>query len=382
MLKLGYDAKRVFSNFTGLGNYSRTLLRNLAEYHPAFVYYLFTPKVKKGDFTDHFLNNPNFEIRLPSQPWLGNWWRSYGMTKDLQKHRIDLYHGLSHELPYGIHQINIPSIVTIHDLIFKRYPKQYRFTDREIYDAKFRYAVKSSQRVVAISAQTKADLMAFYGVQADKIDVIYQSCHPRFYQKKDIGKIKAVKAKYRLPSSYMLNVGSIIERKNLLGIIEAMAQLKPADQIPLVVVGKGKKYHKLVMETIKKYRLSKLVYFPVVHSDDLPALYQGATLFLYPSYYEGFGLPVLEALWSKVPVITSNVSSLPEVAGDAAIRIPPDQPEAIAEAIQRVIGDETLAKQMKKGGFKHAQQFKAELVTAEMISCYEQVLGMDLRHFL
>ena len=381
MLRLGYDAKRVFSNYTGLGNYSRTLLRNLAERYPEFVYYLFTPKVKKGDLTHHFLENPNFEIRLPAQAWLANWWRTYGMTKDLQKHRIDLYHGLSHELPFGIHQINIPSIVTIHDLIFKRYPKQYRLADREIYDAKFKYAVKSCERVVAISAQTKTDLMTFYGVQADKIEVIYQSCHPRFYQKKDIGKINAVKAKYHLPGTYMLNVGSIIERKNLLGIIEAMAQLKPVDQIPLVVVGKGKKYHKLVLEAIKRYQLSKLVYFPAVHSDDLPALYQGASLFLYPSYYEGFGLPVLEALWSNVPIITSNVSSLPEVGGNAAIQIAPDQPEAIADAIQRILHDESLAKKMRKVGFEQAQRFKPDLVVEDMMACYEHVLGADLRHF-
>ena len=135
------------------------------------------------------------------------------------RHRIELFHGLSNEIPIGLNKVNIPSVVTIHDLIFRHYPNQYSWVDRQIYDYKFRYACENAQRIVAISESTKKDIVHFYNINPDKIKVIYQSCHERFVQERSQKTIDAVLKKYNLPENYLLYVGSIIERKNLLAFI-------------------------------------------------------------------------------------------------------------------------------------------------------------------
>ena len=148
MLRLGFDAKRLFNNFTGLGNYSRTLVRNLATYYPHNTYFLYTPKVTKNEETQFFINSPLFNLQLPSGR-MGAYWRSYGVRKDLQKHKVQLYHGLSHEIPFGLEKLGIPGVVTIHDLVFKHHPEYYPWTDRLIYDQKFRYACRHADRTHA-----------------------------------------------------------------------------------------------------------------------------------------------------------------------------------------------------------------------------------------
>ena len=179
MLRIGYDAKRLFNNFTGLGNYSRTLLANLAEYYPDNAYFLYSPKIAKNDETHFFLNSALFNVQLPKRG-PGAYWRSVGIKRDLLKHKIQLFHGLSHEIPLGLEKANIRSIVTIHDLIFERFPEHYPFIDRKIYSLKFRYACRHADHIVAISENTKQDIIEFYDIPPEKISVIYQSCHERY----------------------------------------------------------------------------------------------------------------------------------------------------------------------------------------------------------
>ncbi len=378
MLKIGYDAKRLFNNFTGLGNYSRTLLRSLSEYYPDHAYYLYTPKITQSEDAQFFLNNPSFTIRMPQRKWYGAWWRTTGVKRDLLKRKLDLYHGLSHEIPVGIRQTEIKSVVTIHDLIFKRYPHHYTFIDRAIYNSKFKYACENADRIVSISESTKKDIVDFYGIEAGKIDVIYQSCHDRFKQQRSKSSINEVLAKYNIPSEFLLYVGSLTERKNLLGILKAYEILKQEEWMPLVVVGKGGEYKKKVLKYIAEKKLTKMVKFVNVHDDELPALYQAAAVFIYLSYCEGFGLPIIEALFSQTPVITSNVSSLPEAAGPDSLLISPEDTEALVHALRRILSDSQLRNTCIKKGYGYAQKFSTEPLTTQLMQTYQEVLQSKL----
>lgn len=373
MHRIGFDAKRLFNNFTGLGNYSRTLLKNLADYYPEYAYFLFTPKVRRNGETQFFLNSPLYSVYQP-KPGQRILWRSRRILGALRKHRIELYHGLSHELPLGIRSAGIPSIVTIHDLIFKHFPRQYPFFDRQVYDFKFRYACRNADRIIAISESTKRDIVEFYDIPPEKVTVIYQSCHERFIQERSQKTIEAVLRKYQLPQDYFLFVGSLIERKNLLGAVKALGMLPQDLRLPLVIVGQGGAYRNQVVQYAKHRGLEHLLRFIQPAFADLPALYQQADVFLYPSYYEGFGIPILEALFSETPVITSRVSSLPEAAGDAAILIDPAEAEEIATGIQRVLTDADLRQAMVAKGLAHAQRFRGEALTQQLMGVYQDFL--------
>lgn len=372
-MHLGFDAKRLFNNFTGLGNYSRTLLKNLAEEAPEHHYFLYSPKAAPHEETQYFFQHPGFEIVQPTS-FRKIGWRTMGMMKDLQYNQIDLYHGLSHELPVGIRNSGIRSVVTIHDLIYRHYPNQYGQVDNWIYDKKFKSACSNADKIVAISEATKRDIQHFFGTTADKIEVIYQSCDERFLLERPNSVIEEIKDKYALSEQYSLYVGSLIPRKNLLGIIEALAQLPPSLQHPLVIVGGGgKQYKQQVLKRAIDLGIQDLLLFRAVSFADLPIVYQGASVFLYPSVYEGFGIPVIEALNSGIPVITSNRSSLPEAAGPDSYLINPDEPAEIADAWEKVLTDEELRNNMISSGHKYAQNFLASNVTPQMLALYRQL---------
>lgn len=374
MLRIGFDAKRLFNNFTGLGNYSRTLVHNLTEQFPDHSYYLYSPKVKKNEETHFFLNSPHFNVVQPKMT-VGSFWRSFTIKKALKRNKLDLYHGLSHEIPFGLAKTGIKSVVTIHDLIFKFYPQQYGWIDRKIYDAKFRYACENADRIIAISESTKKDIARLYNINPAKISVIYQSCHERFMQEKSDKLKEAILKKYNLPKEYLFYVGSIVERKNLLGILEAIQKLPKDLALPLVVVGGGSSYKTKVMQYIAQHNLTDRVYMISPDFEDLPALYQQAAVFLYPSYYEGFGIPILEALFSRTPVITSNASSLPEAAGKDAYLIAPDQPVQMAIGIEHILTDSAFRQKMIDSGYAHAQQFRGDKLTQQVMDLYEEVLN-------
>lgn len=385
MINIGFDAKRAYHNTTGLGNYSRTLIGGLAENYPEHRYFLFNPKPSEKYKT------PPFEIVrevLPSTPFLKKFsslWRSIWLTKVLKNHQIDIFHGLSHELPRGIERAGIPSVVTMHDLIFERYPEQFSPVDVFIFRKKFRYACMAANRVIAISKQTKEDLVNMYGVNEAKIDVCYQSCHPRFEKPVTSDLKEAIRKKYALPDDYFLYVGSIIERKNLLAICKALHALKGKLSIPLVVIGNGKKYKEKVKQYVQSNGLNSNVIFlserkevssdvSFQTSESLPAIYQMAKGMIYPSFYEGFGLPVLEALWSRIPVITSSVSCLPEAGGPGAFYVHPDNPEEIAAAMFSVAHDDGVNHKVEQG-IKYAQSFTVEQTTKAVMNVYNKVLN-------
>lgn len=375
MLKIGFDAKRLFNNFTGLGNYSRTVVQGLNEFFPENTYHLYTPSIQYKPDTAQFLETP-YEITKPK--WGSkNLWRTALCTKQIKKQKLDIYHGLSHELPFGIKKTNTKTLVTIHDLIYKTYPNDFKWLDRTIYDYKFRYACEYADKIIAVSESTKRDLEKLYQIPSEKIEVIYQTCQPNFKILLSAEQINSILSLYNLPQKYLLYVGSLIERKNLLGITKAIQLIKDKIDTPLVVVGKGKEYQEKVKQYIVKNKLEKRVIFTSEISFlHLPAIYQNAQVFIYPSYYEGFGIPIIESLWSKTPVITSNVSSLPEAAGGGAFYCNPMDETTIAEGILKILNDENYSKQLISEGFKHVQQFESKVISTQLMNAYQSVLSV------
>ena len=382
-MNIGFDAKRAYHNGTGLGHYSRTLLNSLSQYYPEHQYYLFNP----GSSNSFEIKGTNMHEVLPADFFsklFPSAWRSSWVKKDLHRLKIDLYHGLSHEIPIGIQQTGIKSVVTIHDLIHERYPEQYNAIDVKIYHKKFRYACNQADKIIAISEQTKRDIMEFYKIPHQKITVCYQSCHPAFGKVIPDEKKQEIKKQYGLPEQFFLYVGSIIERKNLLNICKAIFLLRSEMNIPLVVIGGGGKYKQVVKDYIKQNGLENSIIFlsenlsakssqSFKSAIDFPAIYQSAIAMIYPSFFEGFGIPVLEALWSRLPVITSDASSLPEAGGDGTYYVSPHSAQEIAAAMKKIYSDKEFAAKMIEKGWQHAQNFTQQKCATAVMDVYKAV---------
>jgi glycosyltransferase involved in cell wall biosynthesis len=382
-MNIGFDAKRAYHNGTGLGHYSRTLLGLLSTYYPEHHYYLFNPK-PSNQFE---LKGNNYHEILPTgfiNKLFNSAWRSSWVTSDLKKNKIDLYHGLSHEIPVGINKTGIKSVVTIHDLIHERYPEQYNAIDVKIYTKKFRYACEHADKIIAISEQTKNDIIEFYKIPAEKISICYQSCHPAFGKQISEEEKRMVRETYGLPDEYFLYVGSIIERKNLLNVCKAFFLTRNEFNVPLVVVGGGGPYKKVVKDYIIQQGLEKKIIFLSENSETktnpgfqtaevFAAVYQSAIAMIYPSFFEGFGAPVMEALWSQLPVITSNVSCLPEVGGPGAYYVNPVSAEEIAEGMKKIYFDKAFANTMREKGLQHAANFTPEKYAASVMNVYKSL---------
>ena len=374
-MKIGYDAKRAFANFTGLGNYSRSTISNICMVFPENDYFLYTPKkVGEGD-SDFIKDFHNVHIRGPKNIFYGTFssaWRRFGIAADAAHDQIDLYHGLSHEIPDGIEKTNIKTVVTIHDLIFKRFPNYYKKVDRKIYDSKIKHAVKYAHQIIAISEQTKKDIITFYGVDESKIKVVYQACDAIFENKKSIEILKTIRSKYQLPNNFLLYVGTIEERKNALVILKSMLQL--GSDTKLVMVGKKKSYGQIIDQYIKEHQLQdRVIQLNQVEFEDLPSIYQLADLFIYPSKFEGFGIPIIEALHSGVPVIAAKGSCLEEAGGPDSHYFDATDAGQLAQIIIHLQADETAKQNAIQKGTIYVEKFNSKKIAMELMKLYESI---------
>lgn len=375
-MRLGFDAKRLFCNFTGLGNFSRTLVQNLAQVYPEHAYHLYTPTLRAHPRTRPFLREAPFTTVVPTT-YFRSWWRSYGIVAQLQQDHIQLYHGLSHELPVGLARTGIKSVVTIHDIISKVHPEWYAPLERLIYDRKVRYSCRHADKIIAISEHTKQDLITHYHIDPARIDVIYQACEPLFYQRQTAEQVVTELRQLHVTAPYLLAVGSIEPRKNLKTLLQAYQHLPNDVRIPLVIVGRGGKYKHQLQQQAYQLGLQQHLHWLENLTDtvQLQALYQGASALVYPSLYEGFGLPIAEALLSKTPVITAATSALPEAGGRHSLYVEPTNAEHVAHAIERVLTDSVYAQQLRAQGFAYAQhQFAPAMLAAQTMQCYQQLL--------
>ena len=370
-MNLGFDAKRAFLNPSGLGNYSRTLLKSLFNLYPENNYSLFTKENSNSDFLKFIAGKKNIFICSPQNglaKMFPSLWRSFEITGDLVKRGLSVYHGLSNELPLNIGNFKGKKIVTVHDLLFLRYPGFYSITDRIIYRHKTESACRNADSVISVSEQTKLDLMEYLSVPEKKIKVIHQGCSESFFREPTSEKMENVKAKYKLPSSYLLSVGTIEERKNLVVLIKALRNVR---DIPLFVIGKKTKYILNVLSEIKKLKLEDRVFFTEnVDSEDLPFIYRSAEVFVYPSLFEGFGIPVIEALASGTPVITSRGSCFPEAGGPGSVYVNPEDPEELSSVLNKILFSAEIKKKMSVTGYEHSKKFHPELAARRTMQIY------------
>lgn len=372
-LKIGFDAKRAFLNKTGLGSYSRGLIKILAAYFPENDYHLYTPKVGTGINSGFFGDAKNIKIHLPENPAFKSLWRSKSMVQDLVRDGIELYHGLSQELPIGIKKTGIKTVVTIHDLIYLKYPEYFSLINRKIYEWKARKACETADLVIAVSEQTKIDLVKYFNLNSQKIKVVYQGCDPAFRQPENEVVKEAIRKKYQLPQRFILNVGTIETRKNLLLTVKAMKNL-PAD-ISLVVVGRETKYALVIKNYLIKEALqNRVLFLSGVFFEDLPAIYQLASVFVYPSRYEGFGIPILEALSSGTPVVAATGSCLEEAGGPDSFYVDPDDAVSLSKIINLILENQSLQQKMKTKGMEYALRFEEENIAENLMSIYQQAL--------
>lgn len=374
MPKLGFDAKRAAQNRTGLGNYSRFVIDILKKYYPDNEYILYAPSEKKNKLAKEDGNNVKLKYPTGFQKRISSIWRIFGITDDIIKDRIEIYHGLSNELPLNIRKAkDTKSIVTIHDLIFLRHSEWYKPVDRWIYNHKFRKACINSDKIIAVSQCTKQDIIELYKIEPEKIEVVYQGCDPLFRKKVSESEKQEVREKFHLPEKFILYLGSIEERKNLMLLAKAMKHVKTP--VKVIAVGKKTEYADKVKTFITDNSLEKS--FEMFHGVEfkyLPALYQMADLFVYPSLYEGFGIPILEALCSGTPVIAAKGSCLEEAGGPDSIYVSPDNEIELAEKIDLIMNNESLRNDIIEKGYAYADNFEESKLAAELNNIYTELI--------
>ena len=371
-MRIGYDAKRLFCNHRGLGNYSRDLIRILNQYYPENRYDLYTPKIKI-DFPVH---TENTQIIQPSGIYKllpSSIWRSVGIISDIKRQGDDIFHGLSQELPIGIEKLPIRKAITFHDAIFIRYPELYPSTYRKIFTVKNMKSCRIADRIIAISEQSKQDAIEYFNADATKVDVVYQGCNNIFRQKATNHVKVTIRLKYNLPVDYLLFVGAIEPRKNIGAILKAIYQEKI--DIPLVIVGRQTDYTKELVKLAQELNItSQIIFLQNVETVDLPAMYQMARIFIYPSIFEGFGIPILEALCSNTPVITSSGGCFEEAGGAYSQYINPLNAQEIGTTLLKVLTDTSLQETMKEEGLLHANKFTDDKIARNMMSVYRNLL--------
>ncbi len=283
-----------------------------------------------------------------------------------------LYHATEHLLP----RLPGPTVMTVHDLIFERYPEHHTRTNRAFLKLAMPLFVRAADRIIAVSQQTKRDLVDLYHTPPEKITVIYEGVDPRF-RPAPADEIARVRAAYSPDRPYLLMVGTLEPRKNHATAARALARLK-AMGFPhrlLVVGGRGWLFDQVQAAVEAAGVASDVTFAGYVPAADLPPLYSGAACALMPSLYEGFGFPVLEAMACGAPVVCSNASSLPEVAGGAALLVPPTDDEALAGAVARVLREPGLAAGLREQGFAQAARFRWDRCAAETVGVYAEMMA-------
>ena len=376
---IGFDAKRIVRNGTGLGSYSRTLVNNLIVQCPEDTELrLYAPdkgidalrnQIKPGvTWCYPSLFSPLFSLL---SPLMKPYWRSHGIVNDLKRDGVEVFHGLSGELPIGLRKAGIKGVVTIHDLIFLRHPEWYNPVDVMFYKWKFHKTLKEATKIIAISECTKRDIMHYGKVEPERIELIYQSFSPQFKQNSSPQNNTASEENsslFTLHSSlkrYILSVGTVEERKNLGLAVKALDYLP--DNVHLVAVGRQTDYAKSLP---KHPRLHLMGQLPI---EELTALYDGAEAFVYPSRYEGFGIPIIEAISRGLPVVACTGSCLEEAGGPDSIYVDPDDAQAMANAIKSVLKGAPDREQRIERSKEYIKRFEGNDVAAQVMQLYQNL---------
>ena len=369
-MRVAIDARKLHD--FGIGTYIRNLLRHLARTDHSTEYVLLCGEADLGvaaqlgpNFRAVLEPSPNYSLREQVHvPWV------------LRRERPDLYHAPHYVLPAGV---RCPSVVTIHDCIHLMFPQYlpnrlaYAYARAQMWSA-----ARRSDCILTVSEASKRDILHLFNVPPEKIVVVYNAIDSHFAITPSEEAVTRVRERYQLDHKFVLYVGNIKPHKNLVRLIEAFDELRQGDleDLKLLIIGDQISRLPALRRAVHRHKLHKQVRFlGYVGDDQLAILYRLASVFVFPSLYEGFGLPPLEAMASGTPVVTSNVSSLPEVVGDAAVLVNPYDVDAIVDGLRRVLTDPVLAADMSRKGIERAREFSWERSVAKTWAVYQTIAG-------
>lgn len=385
--RIAIDARYVADHFPGIGRYVYNLLTALTAIEHGHTLLV---------ITNPALPNTRHDMaalaRIPSIEIIATNARPFTLAEQLQiprllrRARADLYHAPYYLRPYV--GLPCPAVLTLYDIIPRRFPAEVSPRARLMFDVLTRLAIRTSRRLIAISASARDDMIAAFSVPPERIAVTPLAADPRF-QPQPPAEIMALRVKYALPEQYILSLASNKPHKNLPRLVEAFARLVAAEKqtdsekgrlrgtapFQLVIAGHWDARYDDARQAVAHHGLEQRVRFlPDIAEADLPALYSGAAIFAFPSLYEGFGLPPLEALACGAPVLCGNTSSLPEVVGDAALMVDPTNSEMIADGLAQLLGDPARREALRAAGRRRAALFSWRATATATLAVYEQAL--------
>lgn len=379
-MKIGIDVTAAVTQGGGIGRYTRELIYALTAVDTTTAYHFFSAKQPAASpVPDPIPTTPNVSIHPAplDERWLYRLWYRLRLPLPVQwiTGKIDLFHSPDFVLPPV--SGHIPTLLTVHDISFVHYPETFPERLVVYLNQVVPWSIARATHVLADSAATKADLEALWRVPGAKITVLYSGVHERFQPVADPDRLTAVRQKYELTNApYILSVGTVQPRKNYQMLIRAFKPI--ADRFPhrlIISGGKGWLYDEMMAEVGRQELTGRVHFTGFVDDTDLPTLYCGADLFVFPSLYEGFGLPLLEAMGCGTAVVTSNASSLPEVAGQAAVQLPPEDETAWSQTILQLLADRNKREQLIKAGFKQVEQFRWQKSATQLVDIYKQHLS-------
>jgi len=375
-MQLTLDVSPTAQGHAGLGRYAGEVARALAAYHPELDLTLFYNRQGQATLPDYLQHLPQKTVNIGNKPWrmgvLLSQLLRWPMDKPFAARQI--FHATNHLLA---HFATARTVYTLHDLIFLHYPEYHLAYNRWYLTFTMPRYLRAAQVIITPSECSKRDALHFYNLPPDKIKVIYEAPAPTFRPLTHAADLETIRQKYQLPPQFILHVGTIEPRKNLSRLLDAFQPLLTDwPELKLVFIGKKGWLYQDFFSHLQALGLENHVIFPgFVAEADLPAIYQLATVFAYPSLYEGFGLPPIEAMACGTPVICSNSSSLPEVVGEAGLLIDPLDTAALHQALRRVLADETLRHDLHQRGLGQAARFSWQRAAAELMTVYGDLAG-------
>jgi glycosyltransferase involved in cell wall biosynthesis len=373
-MRICLDVSPAVHHRAGIARYTQELAAALTTVDTENEYVAFYNRPSVAQVEPPLDRLPHLATRLYDKPWRLSVLVAYlaRRPQDGLLPGVDLFHATDHLQP---RLCRVPSVFTLHDLAFRFYPETHTPLNRWFHTLMMPHFLRATDMVIAVSENTKTDVMRLYGLDEEKIRVIYEGVNPRFHPV-NLEARSAVRQKYGLPEGYILSVGTIEPRKNLTTLLQAYWTLRGRGSgYRLVIAGKKGWLNEEFYRQLRRLGLEDdVLLLGFVPDEDLPALYSAATLFAFPSLYEGFGLPPLEAMACGTPVVVSDTSSLPEVVGDAGIKIGPRDVRGFARAMEQVLMDEPLQKEMSHSGEQQARGFTWEKAAQETLAVYNRAV--------
>ncbi|WP_018248101.1 glycosyltransferase family 4 protein [Orenia marismortui] len=379
-MKIGLDIQSTLKNKTGVGWYTQNIIENLADNELEFEGYAFNFLGRNNIHKS--ISTLDFDVKinktLPYSLYRRIWNHLPVSYNYIVNSKADIFHFFNYIIPP---KIRGKVIVTIYDMVYKLFPetmtkKNYRWLEKGL-----QRSINRADKIITISKSAKKDIMKYLAIDEEKIEIIYPGIDYELYSSElKVGKAKELREKYNIPKNFILYLGTLEPRKNIGRIIDAYAkyQQQAKGDISLVLAGKKGWMYQEIFDKVKEYSLEdKVVFTGYVNEIDKPAIYKMSKLFIFPSLYEGFGMPVLEAMASATPVITSNISSLPEVVGEAALLVDPYDINDISNVIKQILEDKKLQLRMTEQGLKQSAKFSWQKSAEKLLTVYKEAGGYE-----